>query len=181
MALVNPQELKDEFHLRLGRLTYASAHLDFNVGLSLNWLGPHNEIDVVSVLKPNNSLKNRLAKLDELVRLTFDQTKPEIAKSFTDVFERADKVRALRNDYVHGRWGFPFAQDGEVPYVFFVALNWNMDPDQADTSIKVTLAEFDTQIAEVEAVSDQLGHLLRRYSAHAKPAVWYLQKQREAE
>ena len=178
---MSPQDLKNQFHLRLGQLAHACAHLDFNVGLSLNWLGPHNEIDIDSLFKPNNSLKNRLIKLHELVRLTFDQTKPEIAKSFNDVFEGADKVRALRNDYVHERWGFPFAQDSEIPYVFFVALNWNMDADQVDPSIKVTFAEFDTQIVEVEAVSDQLGRLLRRYSAHATPAAWCQRKRREAE
>jgi hypothetical protein len=180
MPFVNPRELKDQFHLRLGRLAHASAQLDFNVGLSMNWLGPHNEIDVDAVLKPNNSLKNRLEKLHELMRLTFDPTKPEIAKSFAHVFERADKVRALRNDYLHGRWGFRFAQDEEKPHVLFLALNWNMNPDQVDASFKVTFEEFDAQIAEVEAVSAQLGALLHKYRARAAPAAWYAQKQREA-
>ena len=179
--MVNPHELRDQFHLRLGRLTHASAQLDFNVGLSLNWLGPHNEIDVDGVLKPNNSLKNRLEKLHELILLTFDQTQSEIANSFAEVFERADKVRALRNDYIHGRWGFQFAQDGEAPYVFFLVLNWNMEPDQVDSSVKVTLTEFDTQIAEVEAVSAQLGALLRRYTTHAAPAASYLRKQQKVD
>ena len=36
MALVNPQELRDQFHLRLGRLTHACACFDFSVGLALN-------------------------------------------------------------------------------------------------------------------------------------------------
>jgi hypothetical protein len=181
MALVKPQELRDQFHLRLGRLTHASVQLDFNIGLSLHWLGSHNEIDVTSVLKPNNSLKNRLKKLHQLIRLTFDQTKPEIAKSFADAFARAENVRALRNDYVHGRWGFRFAQDEDVRYVLFVALNWNMDADQHDTGTKVTFVEFDAQIAEVESVSDELGHLMDKYRKYAAPAAWYLRLQREAE
>lgn len=178
MASANPQELRDQFHLRLGRLAHASARLDFNVGLSLSWLGPHNDIDVDSFLKPSNSLRNRLEKLHELIRLTFDQTKPEIAKSFNDVFVRADNVRALRNDYVHGRWGFRFSQDEDAPYVLFLRLNWNMDPDQADESIKITFEEFDAQIVEVEAVSDQLGRLLHQYRMHAAPAS-HLRKRSE--
>lgn len=181
MLFVNPQELKDQFHLRLGRLTHASAQLDFNVGLSLNWLGPHNQVDVEGVLKPAVPLKERLKKLRELVCQTFDHSKPEIAEAFTDVFERADKVRALRNDYVHGRWGFRYAQDDEEPYVFFVALNWDMNVDQPDKSIKVTFAEFDAQIAEVESVSGQLGLLLHTYREFAAPAAWYLRKQRGAD
>ena len=43
-------EIKDRFHLELGRLVHANSQFDFNVGLALDWLGPHHSEDVSELL-----------------------------------------------------------------------------------------------------------------------------------
>ena len=32
-------ELRDAFHMRMGRLTHAMTQMDLSIGLALNWLG----------------------------------------------------------------------------------------------------------------------------------------------
>ncbi len=170
-------EILDAFHLRLGRLTHAAAQLDFNIGLSLNWLGPHNSIDVTKWLDPKKSqLGQRIEKLEELVKKTYDQTQPQVASDFDVWFRRAEKARALRNNYVHARWGLPGELIGENPYVFFLELNWDMSPDQPDRSIRLTLIEFDQQIKEVNQLAGEFINLHHRYAKHAIPAAWWREK-----
>lgn len=153
-------ELPDVFHLRLGRLTQAAANLDFNVGLALNWLGPHNGLDVSKLLDPKKAqLGQRLEKLEELVMKTYDQSQPQVVNDFNSWFRRAENVRALRNDYVHARWGFPGEFKQEEPFVYFLTLHWNINPDQTDKTVKLTLSEFDRQIKEVAHLADDFSKL----------------------
>ena len=167
----------DAFHLRLGRLAHASAQLDFNVGLALNWLGQHNSIDVDKLLDPKKTqLGQRLEKLEELIKKVYDQTKPQVASDFDAWFQRADKARALRNDYVHARWGMPGELKDEKPYVFFLVLNWDMSPSQPDKTIKLTFNEFDRQIKEVSELAGHFMKLRNRHAKHAIPAEWWREK-----
>ena len=170
-------ELLDAFHLRLGRLTHASAELDVNIGLALNWLGQHNSIDVSKLLNPKKAqMCQRLEKLEELIVQIYDHTKPEVAADFGAWFRRTEKARALRNDYVHARWGMAGKLRDEEPYVFFLALNWDMSADQPDRSIKLTLKEFDLQIDEVSKLGGDFMKLKDRHAKHAIPAAWWREK-----
>lgn len=170
-------EVLDAFHLRLGRLTHASAQLDFNIGLALNWLGQHDSIDVSKFLDPKKTqLCQRLGKIQELMNKIYDQTQPQVTTDFGAWFQRADKARALRNDYVHARWGMPGELKDEEPYVFFLALNWDMTPGQPDKTIKLTLNEFDRQIEEVSKLAGDFMKLRDRHAKHAIPAAWWREK-----
>ena len=168
------EELVDAFHLRLGRLTHASAQLDFIVGLALNWIGPYNNVDVSTYLNPKIPLAKRLTKLEELTKVTYDHSQPKVAADFERWFRKADSIRALRNDYVHARWGLNGIKDGEEPYVIFLALTWNMDPDQPDNSVRMTLKEFDQQIDEVNTVAYEFNKLCKRHEKHVAYAAWYI-------
>lgn len=167
-------DLVDAFHLRLGRLTHASAQLDFIVGLALRWIGPYNNVEISEYLTPKTPLAKRLAKLEELTKITYDHSQPKVSADFEQWFRKADSIRALRNDYVHARWGLNGIKDDEEPYVIFLALTWNLDPDQPDLSVKVTLKEFDNQIAEINAVSIEFNELCKRHENHVAYAGWYI-------
>lgn len=174
---MHSSEIPDAFHLRLGRLTPASANLDFNVGLALNWLGPHNGVDVIKLLDPKKTqLRLRLEKLEELVVKTYDQDLPQVVIDFNAWFRRAEQLRALRNDYVHARWGFPGELKQEEPFVYFLPLHWNMGPDQTDKTVKLTFSEFDRQIKEVADLAGDFSRVCRRYAEHAAPAISWLKQ-----
>lgn len=165
-------ELLNAFHLRLGRLSHASAQLDFNIGLTLNWLGQHNSVDVRKLLDPKKTqLCQRLEKLEELIKKIYDQAQPRVASDFNAWFRRADKARALRNDYVHARWGMPGELKDEEPYVFFLKLNWDKSPGQPDKSVRLTFNEFDRQIEEVNKLASDFMKVRDRHAKHAISAA----------
>lgn len=161
----------DEFHLRLGRLTQAAAQLDFNVGLSVRWMLEHNAEPPGDLLSGNTPFKVRLDALKSLIKKTFDLNQPEAAKDFAEWFKRAHEARALRNDYVHARWGVRGSFGDEEPFAEYVPLNWIMDPVTAPPSIRLPFSEFDQQIEEVRKLTGELGQLQRKYVSLTSPAV----------
>ena len=168
-------DFEDEFHRLLGRLVHAHARFDFNVGLQLNWLGPYYQVEVAELLDPGQTqLCKRLRKFKQLVLDVFKPAGEEALAEFTAWFERADKVRALRNDYVHGRWGvkYDFKPPGRIidaePRLCFVPLHWDMAPDRPDDSISMSLDEFASQVDAVEALFADYLHLSERYMQYAK-------------
>lgn len=98
----------EEFHRNLGRLVHATASFDFNVGLQLHWIGPMLGVDVTEDLDPKRThLRQRLRRLKSLTLKSFAAAGDDAVRELTNWFERADRARAIRNDYVHGRWGVP--------------------------------------------------------------------------
>jgi hypothetical protein len=155
-------DFRDEFHRLLGRLVHAHGQFDFNVGLQLNWMGPYYGDDVAELLDPHKAqFSKRLKKLKQLVM---------------NAFEPAGEATALRNDYVHGRWGVPgkfnFKPPGRMidaePLLTFVQLHWDMSPDRTDDSIVMTLAEFAEQVAIVERAFSEYWRLNDKYERFAK-------------
>lgn len=153
-----------------GRLTQAAAQPDFNVGLSVRWLLEHNGEPPRDLLSGSTPFKFRLDTLKRLIGQTFDLTTPEATAAFDAWFQRAHEARALRNDYVHARWGIRRGFDDEEPFAEYVQLNWNMSTETAPSSNRVTFAEFDKQIEELRRLNKDLGELQWRYRQLDAPA-----------
>lgn len=148
-------ELRDAFHLRLGRLTQTIAQLDLNIGLAVSWLGQKNGLDISNLIDPAKARFNsRLAMLKKLVDLTADQRTPQKSAEFAQWFARANTLPALKNNYIHANWNFHRMADGDEPYVLFKVPSWNHLPDQPDNGAKLTLKAFDQQIDALK----QLNH-----------------------
>ena len=170
---------KDEFHRQLGRLVHAHARFDFNVGLQLNWLGQYYKVEVSDLLDPRKAqLGLRLKKLRGLVLDVFEPAGETAIADFKAWFKLADESRAIRNDYVHGRWGVPgnySYKNGDRlidadPLLTFVPLHWKMEPELADDSISMTLEEFSLQIDAVERLFGDYFQLTEQYLTFAKPS-----------
>lgn len=168
----------DEFHRLLGRLVHAIARFDFNVGLQLNWLGPHCQQDVSDLLTARQArLGDRLKKLEVLIMDVYEPAGAKALTEFSAWFENAHQARALRNDYAHGRWGVPgkynFKPPGRLidaePLLVFVPLQWDMSPDRVDDSVSMTIEEFAAQVHDAESLFNAYWQLCQRYIAHAKP------------
>lgn len=148
-------ELRDAFHLRLGRLTQTLAQLDLNIGLAVSWLGQKNGLDICNLIDPAKARFNsRLAMLKKLVDLTADQRTLQKSAEFAQWFARANTLPALKNNYIHANWNFHRMADGDEPYVLFKVPGWNHLPDQPDNGAKLTLQAFDQQIDALK----QLNH-----------------------
>lgn len=160
-----------EFHHLLGRLAHAHANLDFNVGLQLSWLGPYVQVKVHHLLDAKKVMfAKRLGMLKNLVFELFENAGESALNEFRQWFDAADAMKALRNDYVHGRWGVPGKLVDGQQLLAFVPLNWDMTPDQPDKSIYLTLDEFRSQVVKMETLAHEYFRLERKHLAHAKPA-----------
>src|SRR5687767_1814239 len=100
-------EIRDRFHLELGRMVHAYSLFDFNVGCALGWLGPHNGEDVSDLLIGRVPLSMRLKALKPLVLKTYRAAGNDALAEFEAWFAKAFELKAIRNDYVHARWGVP--------------------------------------------------------------------------
>lgn len=173
-----PQDdFKAEFHRLLGRLVHAHGQFDFNVGLQLNWMGPFYGDDVAELLDPHKTqFSKRLKKLKQMVMKAFKPAGEAALAEFTEWFKHAGKVSAIRNDYVHGRWGVPgkykLTPPGRMvdaePLLTFVPLHWDMNPDRPDDSIALTLDEFQKQVDIVEHAFSEYWRLSEKYLPFAK-------------
>lgn len=168
--LAATDDFSREFHHLLGRLAHAHANLDFNVGLQLNWLGPYLQVKVHHLLDAKKVMfARRLSMLKDLVFELFESAGEGALEEFRHWFESADAMKALRNDYVHGRWGVPGKLVDGQPMLAFVPLHWDMTPDRPDDSAYMTLDEFGTQVAKMEALAHEYFQLERKHLAYAKP------------
>jgi hypothetical protein len=157
---VQPTDFENEFHLLLGRLVHAHARFDFGVGLQLNWLGSHCAVDVSKHLDPRRtSFSTRLQRLRKLVLVAFAPGGEILLSEFKAWFKRAEAATALRNGYVHGRWGVPgrlrFTETTTIadatPLLCFLPMSWNMSPGCDDLVIELTMDEFASQVNELKA------------------------------
>ncbi|WP_320422706.1 hypothetical protein [Roseateles agri] len=166
---------EDQFHCSLGRLVHETARLDFLVGLQLNWLGQHCNVSVARYLDPTKcSLAMRLAKLHSLVKRAFKPAGPAALNEFGAWFEQAGAARALRNNYAHGRWGVPVRLDEDprgpefprIQMLAFVALDWDMTPNQPDRSVYMSLESFQQQVADAVKVFNSYFKLSEKHLPH---------------
>ena len=165
-------ELRDAFHMRLGRLTHAMTQMDLSIGLALNWLGENNDLDISNLLDPAKArLSLRLHMLKKLVDITADQRPKQTSLDFENWFERANQARALKVNYVNARWSFRGMVGDEEPYVMFQTANWQLQLGQSEESTKLTLREFDSQIDELKRLNYDFGKLCDCHAEYTRPAL----------
>lgn len=162
-------EFEREFHELLGRLAHAHASLDFNVGLQLNWLGPYLAVKVQHLLDARKvAFAKRLSALRELVLELFEKAPEPALAEFERWFERANEMKALRNDYVHGRWGVPGKRLDEQLLLGFVPLHWDMTPDQPDRATYMTIDDLRRQVEQMEVLARDYFRLEKKYLTYAR-------------
>jgi len=168
--MAHHDDFTNKFHQLLGRLAVAHARLDFNVGLQLNWLGSHLDVEVAHLLDAKKVVfSKRLKKLRVLVMELFEEAGSDALDEFRRWFARAERLKAVRNDYVHGRWGSSRSEgpDGDTRVLTFVALHW--DIDGPDKSVRITLSDLEKQVKQMESLTLQYFHLEEKYLTYAKP------------
>ena len=165
------QEIKGSFHLQLGRLVHAYSRFDFNVGLILDWLGPHHGEDVSDLLIGKIPLAERLKKLKPLVMKTYKPAGEIALAEFETWFAKARELKAIRNDYVHARWRIPGHCESDDPILKMLPMNWNFAHGCPDESVDVPLSGFAEQVAAIETLSVEFSALLEKFAAHAASAV----------
>jgi len=174
------EEFEDEFHRVLGRLIRKTAGFDFNVGLQLNWMSECYGFKLGDLLDPKKTpLQKRVAKLRSVCKKAYQPAGEVAMAEFADWFTKIDKARALRNDYVHGRWGVPGGRRGgaDTPIkdcellLGFVPLHWNLSPETMPQEITMTLGEFEQQVEDAISLFVQYFELQKKYLSYMRLGV----------
>ncbi len=97
-------DLEPQAAARVGQLTFAFARLDFLLALALRNLLQCPSPSDLDPLIERLGFKDRLDSLREIVNRS-KSLGPDAVIQFEAWYERADRLRATRNAFVHGRWG----------------------------------------------------------------------------
>lgn len=159
-------EFTSRFYGLLGRLVHAHAQLDFNVGLQLNWMGPHLGTDVSGLLQGTVPFARRLTKLEELTAELFVNSEAALME-LKAWFQEAGRLKQVRNDFVHGRWGVPRSAFENPPRIEFVPLHWTMDADALEPPIVMTIDELEQEVAALQHLAGEYFRLTRKYERWA--------------
>lgn len=165
------EEIRDRFHLELGRFVHAYARFDLNVGMQLNLNGLQYGVEVSDVLIGKVPLAHRLDRLKEQTLKIYASAGDAAIAEFEAWFAKAGEIKAIRNDYVHARWGLPGITESDDPVLKMLPMNWNFDPDNLDTPTDVTISALAKQTAAIEKLIGELMKLQKKYQHHVAPTI----------
>lgn len=111
--------------------------------------------EVKNLLQATAPFTHRLAKLEELTSELFANVEPESLAELRDWFKEASRLKQLRNDYEHGRWGVPLSAIENPSLIDFVPLHWNMDPQAAAVPKVMTIDQFEQEVATLQDLPGQ--------------------------
>src|SRR5262245_42972548 len=97
--------LESEAAMFLGKLLFAFALLENNIGLFLAWSRDGNDLDSLRSKYEGYSFKQKLIELRKVVTDRLGQDSKLFAE-YDAWYKNADTIRTLRNEMVHGRWAF---------------------------------------------------------------------------
>ena len=175
---LKPGEIEDEMHRLLGRLVHEIARFDFIVGLQLRWIGIRLGVDTTKSLNVKKyRLADRLKCLQLRIEPLLSKQSPNALCEFRAWFDRAERARALRNDYAHGRWAAPGKyvespqgpEHPRVPLLAFIPLDWDTSSGRPDTSRYMSIEELAEQVSDAAALFRSFKALSDKYLERIDP------------
>jgi hypothetical protein len=100
------ERLESESAKILGRLVFEYSRLEMELGLTLAWTDDGRELERLTSEIGDFNLKRRLGRLEAEVKTKYGDVKgAEARKGYADWLGEANRLRTLRNQFFHGRWG----------------------------------------------------------------------------
>ncbi len=155
------EEIHARFHQALGRIVCAMSRLDFAVGCWLIALKERGGSDPSALLSSSVSLHERLQALERELHAARTRDQAINEEKMRAWVEKANSVRALRNGYVHARWGVPGASESDDPVLRYLPMHWNWDSTSGTAERQVSVSELTAQAIEVERLADEFHALFK--------------------
>jgi hypothetical protein len=96
--------LEREAALALGRILFEYSRLDMDVGLMLAWANGDHDPRALSEKLEGDNFNSRLENLKQTASATFPGD-AAVLNAYIAWLDEAHRMRQLRNDLFHGRWG----------------------------------------------------------------------------
>jgi hypothetical protein len=145
----------------VGRIVFSFSRLEFNLGLLLRNLAGGNDVDLVNPLVDRLPFKSKLDALSDLVA-QIHTPDSLCAVEFREWHAHADRLRAKRNTFMHGRWGV-LPSTGEI-----VNVAPGMPAKKSLKERRYSLAELIGEADQADAVSEGLARWKQKWGE----ALW---------
>lgn len=151
--------LEDALYKELGRAVVLFSQLDLNVSLCLLNLKSEADLSVAKARIDSLSMKEKLEELQCGIIAKFKVLHPKLVSDFDEWFSEARKIRQLRNDFVHGRWGIsPVRKE-----ICFVPGGLPTGTANSVSERRYQLSEFEEEIGRLAALLIKFGKLREIY------------------
>ncbi len=147
---------EEQLYLHLGLAATQFARLESQLrNLLVLEIYPANFMVGFQTIEENTLFKNMqlLRKINPYTGLDPDRVK--------NVLDRIDKVRKMRNSFIHGNWGKPIEKEGEIlievhePKLSKIKIG-NFELPSNATVVFYTVSEIKNQIEELKSISAEL-------------------------
>jgi hypothetical protein len=139
----------------LGKMLFAFARIDVNLGLCLVWVDSGTRIESLTRQVSEWSFSRRLECLEAAVNRILPDGHAG-RNAYVEWIARAQALRQTRNELVHGRWGVDPAQEKVLNVVGLPT-----SPDQRE--IGYTLEDLEAMLREMEDLQTVLVKLRKRW------------------
>lgn len=151
-----PEDLEAGAAMAIGRIVLVFSRLEFNVGLWLRRAVGRGDLEMANPLIERLSFKGKLDALLDIARRKHQSDSAAI-KQLTDWLKEVDRLRATRNSFMHGRWGFEPAA-GEV-----INVAPGLPGRAPLRETRYSIAQLKNQHAKALALSDEFSAWVKQW------------------
>ncbi|MEC4723548.1 hypothetical protein RY831_30880 [Noviherbaspirillum sp. CPCC 100848] len=155
-----------EFHAAtlLGQMVFEFSRLDMALGLCLVWVDGGKWLETLTETVMEENFHTRLTRLEkQVLERTPDES--EVRTVYLQWITDANRLRAVRNEWIHGRWGVDHIAEKVVNVI-------GLPTSTQQRSTAYGLAELEATLAQMIELQHVLGRLREK---------WPLQLHRPAE
>jgi hypothetical protein len=151
------ERLESESAKILGHLVFEYSRLEMEVGLVLAWTDEGRELERLTNEVGDFNLKKKLDRLEALVTAKYAVVaSTESATPYAAWLAEANRLRALRNQFFHGRWGIsPVKQE-----VFNVV---GLPTSPAQREVGYSISDLQAVLESLRALRRQLMSLSKSW------------------
>ncbi|MCG6461784.1 hypothetical protein K6U44_15290 [Vibrio parahaemolyticus] len=147
--------IEEEAAKTIGLILFEFTRLDMSLGLCVVWTNEGKNLKELSSKYNQKGFSCRLKFIEKLAHKKYARGSDELNK-YINWIKNANDVREIRNQLVHGRYGF-------IPHEDCVAnvVGLPTSPEQSET--RYTLKQLNSIVKRIKTLSNQLSELRREY------------------
>jgi hypothetical protein len=155
-----PKELEARFYSAIGKFIDSYGWFDYNLGLQISFWHSGSQLDVRKYLTTDSHLKTRLDVLKQMINRSTNRVSEVEQSEYEQWVANVDAIRALRNEYAHGRWihSKPTADDdGQMT---FLPLQWSAGGNAERPPLPTLLSELEAQATQISKLTAQMSTVI---------------------
>jgi hypothetical protein len=139
----------------LGFMHFEYARLEMELGLFLAWEGEGRKLDQFTAAVSDLNFKKKLERLEKSAHSRYAD-RPLALDAYKIWLAEANRIRALRNRFFHGRWGI-----GAVKQKVINVVGLPTSPEQS--AVGYTIAELQSELESIIKLRSELASVRKSW------------------